>query len=559
MMSSIRALQVPTITFVGRPTDSRKGLQTLLDAVVLIDQQASVPSFDIWVIGGSEQEVTLLEKVCRRQRQLAMFMERGKLRLWGRIDHTTLAEFYSRSLVTVMPSLREEFGMVAVEAMMSGCPVVAARTGGLQNLIDRRVGGALFQPDDPVTLAAILLRYLRNTAFSDIEGSRVAKWARARFAAKEVFAELIKIYLCGAPSESNGTNWSFKSFLKPDSGDDVSSAVGWMLPGPIEAITRLSGQRHQMYYVASGGNTYIVKRHVDRASEQLALYPSLHVYPKVISAQLAGRKARFTGDCPSSAPLCRAQSDDECLLIMPMYQAHEGVNLKSCDKVIADLARTTRSWMSTIIRPERLREWRDVFQVHCSSPSWESLDKVDRAGVALQPEPLCSSFVRVHPCIELDRIRLHLLASSWPLNTATAVRFLAAVDAAHAIVPKSSGKVHFCHADPKLEHLVKTIDGVRLIDFEHAHFAVGPIDEVFWIRETIINGKQTEDARSALHRLQRMVETREDLEFACAWLVAEVIHASLLARQCGDTAPIGRSVVFLRDIPLLFAGMQFTR
>ncbi len=64
--------------------------------------------------------------------------------------------------VVVVPSRREALGMVAVEAMAVGTPVVASRVGGLQETVVHEVSGLLVEPGDPVALAAALERLLGN-------------------------------------------------------------------------------------------------------------------------------------------------------------------------------------------------------------------------------------------------------------------------------------------------------------------------------------------------------------------------------------------------------------
>src|SRR5207248_10173028 len=62
--------------------------------------------------------------------------------------------------VLVLPSRREGFGLVLAEAMAAGTPVVATRVGGLPELVEDGVTGALVAPGDPAALAAGVLRAL---------------------------------------------------------------------------------------------------------------------------------------------------------------------------------------------------------------------------------------------------------------------------------------------------------------------------------------------------------------------------------------------------------------
>jgi glycosyltransferase involved in cell wall biosynthesis len=64
----------------------------------------------------------------------------------------------------VLPSRREGFGNVVIEAMAAGAPVLATRGGGPEALIRDRLNGFLVAPGDPAALAAAIAALLRDPA-----------------------------------------------------------------------------------------------------------------------------------------------------------------------------------------------------------------------------------------------------------------------------------------------------------------------------------------------------------------------------------------------------------
>ena len=156
-------LQSPVVGMVGRMRPE-KGHRTLLDAMPLL--AAGLESVPHLILVGSGPQASALATIASRTDAFVTHFV-------GHQDD--VASWYALSDVIVIPSYREAFGLVAVEAMASGSPIVASRVGGLPEVLG---DAALFIPArDPVGLAESILRVLRN---SDIrQGLRES--ARRRF------------------------------------------------------------------------------------------------------------------------------------------------------------------------------------------------------------------------------------------------------------------------------------------------------------------------------------------------------------------------------------------
>lgn len=81
----------------------------------------------------------------------------------GLVPHTELERLYRRAAVVVMPSHSEGQGVVAIEAMAHGRPVVGSRVGGLAELIVDGETGVLVPPRDSAALRSALLRLLGDS------------------------------------------------------------------------------------------------------------------------------------------------------------------------------------------------------------------------------------------------------------------------------------------------------------------------------------------------------------------------------------------------------------
>lgn len=125
-----------------------KNFDTLIRAVHLI------PGVSLVLVGGGFQSTTLRMLV----RQLGM---RRRVRFFRRVRRRTLVRLYNNAAVTVLPSLEEGLGLVLVESLACGTPVIGSRLGGIQDIIDEGKNGFFLEnPKDPAELARILQRLL---------------------------------------------------------------------------------------------------------------------------------------------------------------------------------------------------------------------------------------------------------------------------------------------------------------------------------------------------------------------------------------------------------------
>ena len=124
------------ILFVGR-IEPLKGIDTLLEAIARMDQDENCDlgceCLSVAIIGG-DASVPMEEMTAEMRRLIALRDALGISKLvtfMGKRGQDTLPDYYCAADVLVMPSHYESFGMVALEAMACGTPVVASRVGGL--------------------------------------------------------------------------------------------------------------------------------------------------------------------------------------------------------------------------------------------------------------------------------------------------------------------------------------------------------------------------------------------------------------------------------------------
>jgi D-inositol-3-phosphate glycosyltransferase len=163
----------PVLLWVGRIAPI-KGLDTLLDAVARLAEGGQ--DMRLLVVGGDADEPTSGHEASLRQRLARLGLE-GSVRFVGPQPQSVLPLYYAASDVTVLPSYYESFGMVALEAMACGSPVIASRVGGLVTTVRDGVTGFLVPDGDVGALAERIETLVADPELRWRLGREGVRWA----------------------------------------------------------------------------------------------------------------------------------------------------------------------------------------------------------------------------------------------------------------------------------------------------------------------------------------------------------------------------------------------
>jgi D-inositol-3-phosphate glycosyltransferase len=186
-------LEAKVILYVGR-FDRRKGIETLVRAVGC-NQVRQHPDLELIIVGGSTPG---RKDGKERERIEGIVNELGLTEITtfaGRIEHMDLPDYYAAADVCVVPSHYEPFGLVAIEAMASGTPVIASRVGGLEFTVINELTGLLVPPQDKQAFAQAINRVLSYPAWSRQLEKEARKRVESKFSWDGVAKQLEQQYL----------------------------------------------------------------------------------------------------------------------------------------------------------------------------------------------------------------------------------------------------------------------------------------------------------------------------------------------------------------------------
>lgn len=175
----------PTVLFSGAIDERRKGLGLLFEAAALL--VADIPELRIWLSGPGDPEPYLTTTPALRPR--VEHLPLGEARRQG--------ERYGRAWVTALPSKGDSFGMVLLESLACGTPIVVLDDAAPPELVTPSTG-AVAQPGDPLALARALRQAL-DLAAEPATAQRCRDFAAAFDWDTGIAPRLEQLY-SGAPS-----------------------------------------------------------------------------------------------------------------------------------------------------------------------------------------------------------------------------------------------------------------------------------------------------------------------------------------------------------------------
>ena len=184
------------VLFVGR-IDAIKGIDLLIRAIDCLVEKSCLGKHDIGliIVGGDKDADPRIEthEMQRLRKMVSRLNLEEEVAFWGAQRQDLLPFFYSAAEAIILPSRYESFGMVALEAMGCGTPVIASRVGGLQFTVEDGRTGFLFPEGNWRELAERIREVIVSRKLKKKLGQAALRRAK-KFSWTKVAKEVLSVY-----------------------------------------------------------------------------------------------------------------------------------------------------------------------------------------------------------------------------------------------------------------------------------------------------------------------------------------------------------------------------
>lgn len=159
----ITSLKQPIFLFVGRIIP-RKGLHLLLEACMTL-KKLGYQNYTLLIVGDGEQR-SQLEALCKKE-DLEDWVK------WiGKVDYQDISSYFQVADIFILPTLEDTWGVVVLEAMLFGKPILCSQGAGSSELIIDGENGYIFDPQDREELVQLMAKFIGNPKLSKIMGAK---------------------------------------------------------------------------------------------------------------------------------------------------------------------------------------------------------------------------------------------------------------------------------------------------------------------------------------------------------------------------------------------------
>lgn len=184
----------PYILFVGR-FDSTKGGDLIIDSFNIIAQTDN--NVALYIVGPDKGvvidgvELNVNEYIVKNIQDESI---RKRIKFYGRCGSDQISAMRQKARVTVCCSRYENFPVSLLEALATGCPMVATAVGGIKEIIVDNYNGLLAEPESPESIAEKVLILLNDNKKSELLSRHAIEDTIKRFSPKDIAEQSVNYY-----------------------------------------------------------------------------------------------------------------------------------------------------------------------------------------------------------------------------------------------------------------------------------------------------------------------------------------------------------------------------
>jgi D-inositol-3-phosphate glycosyltransferase len=168
---------------------SRKGFDVVVKAL------PAIPDAELVLVGGPDKcKLSSDREACRLSNLAEELGVADRVRLYGSVAREDMPSILRSADVVACTPWYEPFGIVPLEAMACGVPVVAAAVGGMLDTVVHDVTGRLVKPKSPADVAAAIKQLMRDEFLRQSLGAAGRDRAKARYSWDRIAADTLRIY-----------------------------------------------------------------------------------------------------------------------------------------------------------------------------------------------------------------------------------------------------------------------------------------------------------------------------------------------------------------------------
>jgi len=535
-----------TITYAGRLRDSRKGIELFFDALEFVWAARPDAPARVWIIGGSPAEVRFAARSALARPRVAERMRNDAVTFWGRVEHESLPEFYSRSTIVIVPSFREQFGMVAVEAMMCGSAVVAARVGGLQDVVVSGHTGMLFDSGNPAALAACILSYVNAPELSAWHGANARLWARERFDAARVLPLMEASLQPSAPSAAAVDAAPAEELFMEQSIADLAKAAERLSGRAVRHCQSLTSSHSLSFRIDFDSGTVYAKQYSRRPSSIYTIHGD-QAEPRLLDPALYKLSLMSRLSALPYVPTVVGRDDAAGLILQEWADAAPPLAFDETRRALGALQREIAE--TELLSADALDAFVDAtgrLPTDAGAVTGATLRGYDDLAAKLHA-PVHDGMLacrRMHPQIELFRIAEFFKRNQPLLPPHYGVRALAETHRLLQLRPFVAARPVFAHGSLKVEHILGPPERYLLCDFDQTGYYAGPLDMMHWLWDYVERQDAARDTTFAGALADAIPDDGERYLAAC-WLLALILNKDLVFVMRGEWTRLDETMRWL--------------